>query len=128
MKIQESKQPVQESELPLLQNRVSGILLTQLNQAFLDTSGHAKAVCLLSSIFYSLLEQGNGMESVVNNQSFEHILPMTLKCHNFVFVSSLALLQRLSWQQLMISLQADSANIPQTGFYVQNTAFVPSFP
>lgn len=72
MKIQESKQAVQESELPLLQNRVSEILLTQLNQTFLDTSGRAKAVYLLSSIFYSLLGQANGMESVVNNQSFEH--------------------------------------------------------
>lgn len=57
MKTQESKQSAQESELPPLQKRVSGILLTQLNQIFVDTSGHAKVVYLLSSIFYSLLGQ-----------------------------------------------------------------------
>lgn len=41
---------------------------------------------------------------------------MTLKRHGFIFVSSLALLLRVSWQQLMISLQGESANISQTGF------------
>lgn len=52
---------------------------------------------------------------------------MTLKCHDFMFVSSLALLLRVSWQQLMICLQAESANIPQTGFVSKTqTLFHPS--